>query len=78
MLNMFIGGNTNLMNSIVSKVITRCLKKNFGCKTAKMTSEDFIVYKLDGDKLLIHLNGNLEISKEELLKLINEKIGEGD
>ena len=78
MLRMFIGGNTRLLNSIVSKSITKCLRKNFNCKTAKVTSEDFVVYQLENNKLLIHLNGNLEIDKDELLRLINDKIGESE
>ena len=78
MLRMLIGGNGKLLNSIVSKTITKCLRKNFGCKSAKATAEDFVVYRLEGDKLLIHLNGDLEIDKEELLNLINNKIGESE
>lgn len=78
MLRMFLGENGKLLNSIVSKMITKCLRKNFGCKSAKVTAKDFVVYRLEGDKLLIHLNGDLEISKEELLSLINDKIGENE
>ena len=78
MLRLLIGSNANLLNSIVSRAITRCFKKNYGCKTAKATAEDFVVYQLENDKLLIHLNGNLEISKEELLRLINDKVGESE
>lgn len=78
MLRMFIGGNTGLLNSIVSKAITKCLKKNYGCKSAKASSEDFVIYQLDNNRLLIHLNGNLEIDKDELLNLINNKLKESE
>ena len=78
MFRMLIGSNANVLNSIVSRAITRCLKKNYGCKTAKATAKDFVVYQLEGDKLLIHLNGDLVIGKDELLNLINKKIGESE
>lgn len=75
----FMLNNQKLLNRIASKLFTKCLRKNFGCKSAKITVKDIVVD--DGivhDNFTIHLNADISISKTELLELLDSKIEESD
>lgn len=76
MLKLIIAGNGRLMNSIASKMITRCFRKILGCKTAKATCKDICIVDNGSDRLIVHFNGDIDMSKEELLRLLDTKLGE--
>ena len=79
MLRLLLGANRALVTSIVSKLIAKCFRKNLGCTTAKVDCKDFTI--MDGHsegRVLVHLNCDLDVSKEELLRLLDNKIGEAE
>jgi len=66
------GGNQRWINSIASKVISRMFKKNLGLKSAKVEIKDLMIIDgTDVDRVVVHVNGDIEITKEELLKVID-------
>lgn len=66
------GGNQKWINSIMSKVISRVFKKTLGLKSAKVEIKDLMIIDgSDNDRVLVHINGDVEMTKEELLKMID-------
>lgn len=66
------GGNQKWVNSIMSKVIARIFKKVLGLKSARVEIKDLVICDgLDSDRVIIHVNGDIEMTKEELLKMID-------
>lgn len=78
MLRMIIGGNHKLVTSITSKIVTRCFRKNLGCKSAKITCNDITIDNAGEDMMVIHFNGDLLLSKEELLRILDSKMEVGE
>lgn len=74
MLRLVLGGNHKLITSIVSKMVTKCLRKNLGCKNAKVCCNDITMDTIDDEMVVVHFNGDFYLSKEEVLKLLDNKI----
>lgn len=71
------GGNQKWINSITAKVISRIFKKTLGLKSAKVEIKDLMIIDgLDCDRIVIHVNGDVEMTKEELLKMIDGHLPE--
>lgn len=71
MFRLLIGSNGALLRSIVSKYVTRMLRK-YGLNST-IKCEDFVVYR-EGDELLIHVNADLRANEADLLAFINKKM----
>lgn len=74
MLRFIITKNAKLASAIAAKMITKYLRKSCSCGSAKVTINDAVVDTLPDDKLMIHVNGDLEITATELMELINSKL----
>ena len=74
MIRMIIGGRTNLVNSVLSKKVTKCFRKNLGCKTAKVNCKDIVVDTIDDNTVLVHFTGDFILNKDEILALMNNKM----
>lgn len=71
------GGNQKWINSIMSKVISRAFKKTLGLKSTKVEIKDLMIIDgSDNDRVLVHINGDVEMTKEELLKVIDGHLPE--
>ena len=66
------GGNQKWINSIAGKVISRMFKKTLGLKSTKVEIKELMVMDaVDCNRMLVHVNGDIEMTKEELLKMID-------
>ena len=66
------GGNQKWINSIAGKVISRMFKKTLGLKSTKVEIKELMVMDaMDCNRVLVHVNGDIEMTKEELLKMID-------
>ena len=70
--------NQKLMAKITSKLMTKCLKKSFDCKTVEVTCKDIVIMDKDENSIIVHFNGDISMSKDELLKIIENKIEDSE
>ena len=70
--------NRKILSSIVSKMLLRCFRKILGLKTAKVLVKDIVVYEETNGRLIVHLNADFDLDKDEVLTLIDEKMGEAE
>ncbi len=71
-------GNNKMVTSIASKCITKCFRKNLGLKTAKVECKDILVMEREDGRYTIHLNADFDLNRDELLALIDRKMGEAE
>lgn len=74
MLRLILSGNHKLITSIVSKMTTKFFRKNLGCKSSKVTCKDIVIDTISEDKFMIHFNGDFELSKEEILRIMDKNL----
>lgn len=71
----FIFKNGLLLNKIVSKVLTKVMRETVGLKKTAVICKDVTIDTIDDDWCIVHLNCDARIKKEELMQLIDEKLG---
>lgn len=71
MLKLILGTNGVLLRNIVAKFAMTMLRK-YGLN-AKIKCGDFAVYR-EGDKLTIHLNGDMTVTEKELMEFLDNRI----
>ena len=78
MIRFLFIGNQKLLNSIASKAIAKCFKKCLRCESTKAACND-ISFIDNGDGMItVHTSLDVTMNKEELMKLIDRKLGESE
>lgn len=71
----FIFKNGLLLNKICSKVLTKILRETVGLQKTTVVCKDVTVDSIDDDWCIVHLNCDAKVKKEELINLIDQKLG---
>lgn len=78
MMRFLFTGNQKLLNSIASKAITKCFKKCLRCKSTKVDCKDISFIDEGDGTMTVHVSMDVRMNKEELMNLIDRKLGESE
>ena len=70
--------NRKVLSSIVTKMLLKCFRKILGLKTAKVLVNDAVMYEETNGRIILHLNCDFDLDKDEVLNLIDKKLGEAE
>ena len=74
MIKLFFNSNQKTINAIAAKIINVIFKKSLKLNDSKVEIKDFTIIDGCDGALIIHLNGEIKTTKEELLNFINNKL----
>lgn len=78
MIRFLFTGNQKLISGIASKAITKCFRKCLRCKTTKVQINDISFIDEGDDRITVHICGDFNLSKNELMMLIDKKLEDGE
>lgn len=78
MMRFLFTGNHKLMTSIASKALTKCFRKGLRCKTTKVQINDISFMDEGEDRVIVHISGDFNMNRTELMTLIDCKLGDGN